>query len=122
MPSLKIVGGKAADPNGWPSMALIVFRYKFYVKYSENYYIASVSYICGGTLIDRNTVLTAGHCYIDTVDYDYQTYKVVPNNFYPTIASMYTIYLGIHNKSEAVSGAKLTNGISVPVSEFIRVS
>jgi len=46
----KIVGGQTAIEHSWPSQAFLTI--------CRN----SLCQVCGGTLIDRNTVLTAAHC------------------------------------------------------------
>lgn len=51
--NVRIVGGKPAEPLSWPAHVLIIQRYKFKAN-SREY---SVSFRCGGTLINRNTVL-----------------------------------------------------------------
>jgi hypothetical protein len=51
--SLRIVGGRPAEPFSWPAHVLIVQRYMF--KHNSREY--SISFRCGGTLINRNTVL-----------------------------------------------------------------
>lgn len=119
--NVKIVGGVKANPNSWPWIALVLIRYKFYVKYENQYFIESVSYMCGASLIDRKTLLTAGHCLLDKVYFNGQIVIVEPNSFYPTLGSMYTVFLGIHNVTQAKTGAKLTSGIAMNVSRFIRV-
>ena len=58
----RIIGGIVATPHSWPASAIVIFNYSALIR-SQNsepyivYYMAS----CGGTLIDRHTVLTAGH-------------------------------------------------------------
>lgn len=108
-------------PHSWPFMVLVEINYKFYVKLGNKSLIDSISYLCGGTLIDRKTVLTAGHCILESIDYSGQTIYLKPNRFYPTVGSMYTVYLGIHNTSEAKSNLKLTTGIAINGSRVIRV-
>ena len=54
--NVKIVGGVVATENSWPAQA--------YVKSCA---LPGLCYLCGGTLIDLSTVLTAAHCF-DTTD------------------------------------------------------
>jgi V8-like Glu-specific endopeptidase len=58
---------------------------------------------CGGTLINRNTILSAAHCIPSTVSFSYngQTYQtqVQVSSYHPTIQSMFKIYLGVYNSS-----------------------
>ena len=72
--------------------------------------------LCGGTLIDRNTVVTVAHC-APALSFNY-TYKskvynllYQSNTIFPTIESTYTVYFGVHEIS-------FTNNstIKVPVS------
>ena len=66
----KIVGGILAKQNSWPAQASI-----FLSNFGRS------TFICGGTLIKRDMILTAAHC-VNFVD-----------------ASDLIIYLGVHNKS-----------------------
>ena len=56
-PDSRIVGGTEAADGAWPSQVALVFSDE------DNNYQAQ---FCGGTLIARNWVLTAGHCVRDS--------------------------------------------------------
>jgi hypothetical protein len=90
-PNLKIVGGIEAVPNSWPATAIVSFTYKTRVNVNGNVYEHRTGAKCGGTLIDRDTILTAAHCIVTefTVkisDNIKRTYEVTPNEFYPSFA------------------------------------
>jgi hypothetical protein len=55
-PDSRIVGGTEAAPGAWPSQVALVFS-----DTADNFQ----AQFCGGTLIARNWVLTAGHCVYD---------------------------------------------------------
>ena len=103
--NLKIVGGVEAVPYSWPSMIYLTFSYRRTVDIGDGKAtIYTFNSFCGGTIIDRKTILTAGHCIIDTVDYtdingNYQTVPVETNSYNPTIGSMYSVYVGLYDKS-----------------------
>lgn len=113
------MGGQEAVPHSWPSMALIVFRYEIFIVSTGR--SQSVKYLCGGTLIDQKTILTAAHCYIEKVLIDSVPILVVPNQNFSSISSMYTVYLGLHNKIEAYTGPKFDSTNAIAIESFIRV-
>ena len=102
-----IAGGISANSYSWPSMAFVYIKYKADVYFNSKNITKQIifSYSCGGTLIDRKTILTAGHCIITQVNYmdgdiEY-TLMVSPNNYHSKVETIYAVYLGMQNKSTA---------------------
>ena len=65
--NVRIVGGIPAVPYSWPAQVLISIKVTGYGYVGSHQYSSSGTYMCGGTLIDRQTVLTAAHCIPTTV-------------------------------------------------------
>jgi hypothetical protein len=102
---MKIIGGSTALPHSWPSMAIIKISYKLrtFNPHLNQTRIETYDFECGGSLIDRKTVLTAAHCIMYQINREAYgnnfRINIVPNEFYSTYESIYTVYLGVHNQT-----------------------
>lgn len=125
--NVRIVGGTIANANSWPSAAYIIFTYGDNVYLPEYGRTVNItrSYMCAGTLIDRTTIVTAAHCIFSSISFTYgvTSYKlqVKPNSFYPTIASMFTVYLGLQDSSR-ISSSNISPAVKMSVSNVIQVT
>ena len=124
--NLKIIGGIEAVPFSWPSMAYIQWNYKATYNLSNTNQTLTFNGSCGGSLIDRQTILTTSSCIRSSVSYSMNgtnyTSSVFSNSYYPTIASQYTVYLGVHKKSSIDNYVTFTTPtIKLNVSKIIMV-
>ena len=86
-------------------------------------YSSSGTYMCGGTVVDRQTILTAAHCIITTVQASINgaTYNLNVAN--PLNPSQYTVYAGVYDDSFWVNGIGTPSypAVKLAVSNVIRV-
>jgi hypothetical protein len=115
----KIIGGSIATQNSWPAQVLILLNYKGNVRlpYSDEVLLLNQTYQCGGTLIDRRTIITAAHCISDTIkfEYDGSNYQIAlePTAYYSTIESMFKVYLGVYDVDDTNSHYNVKSIIKV---------
>ena len=119
------MGGVDAVSYSWPSTSYIFWSYTAsYILPSSNVSVGPFDFngFCGGTLIDRKTVLTTASCIRRSVEINYNgtdyTGNVYLNSFYPTTASQYKIFLGLHN----LNNAYVSPTVSFDVSQIILVT
>jgi secreted trypsin-like serine protease len=79
----RIINGEEAKPNSWPWM--IFLRAK----------ISNVVYLCGGSIIGQNSILTAAHC-VDKVSNSSQLFVFVSLHDLSKITQTNISVLSIH--------------------------
>lgn len=88
-----------------PASAYIKFTYNTTINIPSSSLPIQYSWssFCGGTLISENDILSAAHCFVNRVTFTFENIQynvtVTPNELFPTYESMYTIYVGMHNKN-----------------------
>lgn len=78
-------------PHSWPSMVHL----KIFYTYRDG---SSTSFVCGGSLIDERTILTASHC-VKKIKYKQQGSRSIRGELYLVRA-----YFGLHSVADLSSG------------------
>ena len=103
----KIVGGVVAIQGSWPAQIFILQTISGLYKipeYTGSYYSISESYICGGTLLNSDTVLTAAHCIVDKFNFNINGKIHVVKVKNPFDASQFNVFVGAYDLSFLVNG------------------
>lgn len=78
------MGGIEAVVNSWPSTVYIKITYSYN---NTN----AVTYVCGGSLIDEYTVITAAHCVESGIELYENGYKYVKLNFVDVVLGAHAL-------------------------------
>ena len=96
-PNVKIAKGVPVANKTWPAAVMLSFEYTDYLRLNGSWFFLNRKMSCGATLINRRTILTAGHCIIESINVIFRgspyTIKIVPNYYSTTYAEMYYAYI-----------------------------
>ena len=95
----RIAGGIQANPYSWPAQVYIQETINYKIQIGKNFYNRNQKSSCGGTLLNRYTVLGAAHCISDKLKIDIDDDSVQFNLPNKDISVEYTVYVGAHDTS-----------------------
>ena len=88
---MRIVGGIEAEPHSWPFQVLVLRINQKTFKYGNRSKILFEEYYtCGGSLLNKHTVITAAHCV-----YDHKPNDFVRQNRI-SYRSIFKVFVGFH--------------------------
>ena len=113
----RIVGGVEAVAHSWPSVVRIKQRWSgnFTIKELNETIWDGDFFTCGGTLIDRETIVTAAHCIVF-----YGTHEINNTEYHyeiPDVEKTLTVFIGMHDIN-SYAGAFVTDVRKVIVVSF----
>lgn len=96
----RIVGGLQAIPYSWPAHVYITENISFKIRVGDTgaFENISLSYICGGTIINRYTILGAAHCISESFKMSIDNKPCTPKIPDDAIIE-YSVYVGAYNIS-----------------------
>lgn len=107
----------AVSPNSWPATTDILFRYTSEIKTSSGNHLVFGFDNCGGTIINRKTILTSASCikstFIAFVDKNIVNLPVEINKYHDSIESMYSVYVSVVNQ--------INFGVDIATARYIQV-
>jgi secreted trypsin-like serine protease len=119
----RIVGGVQAIPYSWPAQVYIRQTIYYKIQIGSDIFNRSKSFTCGGTIINKNTILGAAHCIANELKIEIDSETVLFNLPNDDISVEYSVYVGAFNISfiDRNESSKLPT-IKMAVRKVIRVN
>ena len=95
----RIVGGLQAIPYSWPAQVFIRETIYYKIQIGPEIFNKITSSNCGGTIINKKTILGAAHCISDKLNIKIDGETVSFNLPNDDISVEYSVYVGAYNIS-----------------------